>query len=95
MELTLKIPDAEAGELSSGLGDLKRATIESLAATGYREGVLSLGQVQRVMGFDNRWDAEAVLKKHGVRPAYDLEDLEEDRRTLERLNGISTSSCTE
>jgi len=83
MELILELPDAEAGELSSGLGDLKRATIESLAATGYREGVLSLGQVQRVMGFDNRWDAEAVLKKHGVWPGMTVEDVLQDIETLE------------
>ena len=83
MKLILELPDAEAGELSSGLGDLNRATKESLAATGYREGVLSLVQVQREMGFGNRWDAEAVLKKHGVWPGTSVEDVLQDIETLE------------
>jgi hypothetical protein len=62
MELTIDIPD----DIASGLravqsDDPTRSTVERIALSGYADGTLSRFQVQRVLGFDNRWDTENWL----------------------------------
>lgn len=62
MELTLTIPDDLATSLRQSLGeDLERAALERLTLDGYRAGHLSRYQVQRLLGFDNRYDAEEAM----------------------------------
>ena len=86
MELTRTIPDDLAISLRQSRGeDLGRAALESLTLDGYRAGDLSLYQVQRLLGFDNRYDTEEWLGHRGVFPSYSLGDLRADRDTLDRL----------
>lgn len=86
MILTLTIPDDLTAPLRSVHGpDLERAALEELAEKGYSAGGLSLYQVQRMLGFTNRYDTESWLGGRGVNSNYDLEALEADRKTLELL----------
>ena len=50
-------------------------------------GALSRYQVQELLGFTNRWDTEDWLGRHQATVQYSLEDLEADRKTLDRLLG--------
>jgi Uncharacterised protein family (UPF0175) len=86
MELTLKIPDDLTAPLREAHGDdLGRAAIERLALGGYRAGKLSRYQVQRLLGFDNRYDTEEWLGRNGAVSNYTVDDLHADRETLDRL----------
>lgn len=85
MQVTIEIPEAEGRELSAKLGDLNRAALESLAARGYELRILSLAQVRKLMGYDNRWDAEDLLARHGVWPGMDSQDLAHDLDCLEKF----------
>ena len=86
MELTLTISDDLAIPLQDAHGDdLDRAVIERLALDGYRSGKLSRYQVQRLLGFDNRYDAEEWLGQNGASTNYSLNDLQADRETLDRI----------
>jgi Uncharacterised protein family (UPF0175) len=68
MTLTVNIPDDLAAELGAGFQNLGRAALEALAAEAYSKEVLSLDQVRRLLELASRWEAQAVLSKHGVWP---------------------------
>jgi hypothetical protein len=88
MQLTLDIPDDIAARLLAVDGDdLARSAVEHIALTGYTEGKLSRFQVQRLLGFDNRWDTENWLGSHGASMQYSMDDLELDRANLDRVLG--------
>ena len=88
MQLTLDIPDDIADHLRTARGgDLNRSAVEQLALGGYLDGTLSRFQVQRLLGFDNRWDTENWLGDRGASVQYSLADLDLDRANLDRLLG--------
>ena len=88
MQLTLDIPDDIADRLRAALGgDLSRSAVERIALAGYLDGTLSRDQVQRLLGFDNRWDAEEWLGARGAAVQYAAADLDQDRASLDRLLG--------
>ena len=86
VELTFTIPDELTAPLRAAHGDdLGRAALEKLALDGYRSGKLSRYQVQKLLGFDNRYDAEDWLGRNGASPGYTLSDLQGDRDALDKL----------
>ncbi|MGC1274328.1 MAG: UPF0175 family protein [Planctomycetaceae bacterium] len=86
MQLTLDIPDDLAAALRAAHGDdLGRAALERLTLDGYRSGRLSLHQVERLLGFADRYQTEAWLGREGANWNYSLDDLDADRQTLDRL----------
>lgn len=88
MILTLNIPDDIASRLGvAHKGDVARSMVEKLALAGYQDGTLSRFQVQRLLGFDNRWDTEEWLGSRGARMQYSMEELETDRRNLDLVLG--------
>lgn len=88
MQLTLDIPDDLAAQLRAAVGDdLGRAALEQLALEGYQAGTMSRYQVQRLLGFDNRWDTEEWLGCRGAHVQYTIADLDDDRANLDRILG--------
>ncbi len=86
MLVTVEIPDDLAERLAGQGQDLERATLEALAIEGYRSGSLSPLQTRLMLGFETRYEFDGFLKQHQVwEHAYDLEDLEQDRATMRRL----------
>lgn len=88
MQLTIDIPDDVAGRLrDSHGGDAARAAVERIALAGYLDGTLSRYHVQRLLGFDNRWDAEEWLGARGASAQFTAAELAADRAALDRLLG--------
>ncbi|NOT01071.1 MAG: UPF0175 family protein [Phycisphaerales bacterium] len=88
MTIHLQIPDDAAAALRRAWGDnLDRAALEALVMEGYRAGKLGIGTVRRLLGFDSRYETEEWLGSRGVHWNYGLDDLEADRRTLDRVFG--------
>lgn len=87
MEITLKIPDELARQVTPEGSDPVRFALEALALEGYRSGRLSESAVRQMLGFDTRMEVHALLKQHGVYLQYDIADLEQDRVTAEKLRG--------
>ena len=54
MSLSIEVPDDIRGALEAQWGDLSLHLREGLALEGYRQGVLSIGQVRRLLGFATR-----------------------------------------
>jgi hypothetical protein len=87
VQLTLDIPDDIAARLTAARGDLAREAVERIALAGYLDGTLSRFQVQRLLGLDNRWDAEEWLGSRGAAVQYTAADLDADRAALNRVLG--------
>ena len=86
MQVTVEIPDDMAQKLTRQGQDPARATLEAVAIEGYRSGALTAYQTRRLLGFETRYELDAFLKSHNVwEHAYSLEDLEQDRRTMQQL----------
>lgn len=84
MEITLRIPD-ELARLIGTAGDIERRALEALALEEFKLGHLTKPELRRVLGFDTRYELDGFLKAHEVYEPYSLEDLERERRDLERL----------
>ncbi|MBI3744170.1 MAG: UPF0175 family protein [Chloroflexi bacterium] len=50
MALSIEMPDDVRSALEQRWGDLSRRLTEDLAIDGYRQGLLSLSQVRRLLG---------------------------------------------
>lgn len=86
MQVTLEIPDDVALRLMPEGLPPARAIIEAVAVEGYRSGTLTTRQTRELLGFVTRYELDGFLKAHGVwERAYGLEDLEQDRETMRRL----------
>jgi hypothetical protein len=88
MQLAITIPDDIAAHLRATQGgDLARTAIEQIALAGYLVGTLSRYQVQRLLGFDNRWETEDWLGSHGATMQYTTAELDRDRVNLDHVLG--------
>jgi hypothetical protein len=81
--IAVELPDDIAKRLQSAWSDVSRGTLEAVALEGYRNAALTRDQVGRLLGL-SFWDTEAFLKKRQACLAYTEEDLEQDRRDLDR-----------
>jgi hypothetical protein len=84
MEITLHIPD-ELARLLGGTGEIERRALEALALEEYKLDHLTKFELRRLLGFGTRAKLDEFLKAHDVFEPYTLEDLERERRELERL----------
>lgn len=90
MGLWIDIPAELEPALREAWGDdLSRAALEALVIEGYRGGKFSAFQVGQILGLGDRWAVNQWLADRHVPMNYTIEDLEADRRTLDRLLGKS------
>lgn len=85
MNLIVQIPDDVAQRLAAAGGDLSRRALEALALEEYRLGHLTKPELRRLLGFGTRDALDGFLKTRGVFEPYSLDDLERERRDLQRL----------
>lgn len=84
MEITLTIPD-ELARLIGTSDDVERRALEALALDEFKLGHLTKPELRRVLGFATRYELDGFLKAHEVYEPYTLEDLDRERRDLQRL----------
>ncbi len=85
MNLIVQIPDDVAQRLAAAGGDLSRRALEALALEEYKLGHLTKNELRRLLGFGTRDALDGFLKAHDVFEPYSLDDLERERRDLQRL----------
>lgn len=80
MKITVELPGDIAQRPDPG-----QQALEALAIEGYRSGALTHYEASRLLQL-SRLDFDALLKRRNIDDhAYDVEDLEQDLETLERL----------
>lgn len=85
MQVLLNVPDEIGEKLRESWTDLPTHALETLAAEAYHVGVLTVAEVQRMLGLSSRWETDAVLKRSGAFLHYSPKDLEKDLANLDRL----------
>jgi hypothetical protein len=85
MKLTVRIPDEFAQRFAATSTDLSRHILEVLALDEYKSGHLTQAELRRLLGLETRDALDGFLKAHGVFIDYTVEDLEQERRDLQRL----------
>lgn len=85
MEITLHLPNELARRLST-TGDIERHILETLALEEFRQGRLTRAELRELLGFATRAKLDEFLVAHRVVGTYSPDDLERDRRDLERLD---------
>ena len=83
-KIILDMPDDIVTQLTSSWDHVSGGVMMAIAAVGYRSGTLSREQVGRLLGL-SLWDTEAFLKERQAYLAYNEDDLDQDRRDLERI----------
>jgi len=83
MHIVVDIPELLAGRLK-GEVDVSRTVREGLAVEGYLSGALTRGQVAESLGM-TFYEAEAWFVRKGLDRDYGVQELEEDRHTLNHL----------
>jgi len=84
MQVTINLPEDVANVFLADGENLEREILEATALEGYRAGKLSHAHVGRMLGL-SRFEVDELFKKHDVPLNYTIEDLETDRRTLDKL----------
>jgi hypothetical protein len=83
-EITVRLP-GELARLVGASGEVERRVLEALALDEFRQGHLSRAELRELLGFTTRGKLDTFLTAHGIFGTYTAEDLERDRRDLERL----------
>ena len=86
MEVTVQIPDDLAGRMTDAGGDLSRRALEALALEELKQGHITKVELRRLLGFGSRYQLDGFLKAHDVYEDFTLEDLNQDREDLRRLD---------
>ena len=80
MDVVFSVPDRLAEQLQERWGDLSERALQAIVADGYREEVLTLGEVREVLGHSTRLETEQLLKDRGILLEMTEEELEESAR---------------
>lgn len=87
LHITLHFPPEVEEKLRREHADLGAEVRETFALELFRRGKLSHYELSRVLGLD-RFQTDGFLKRHNVlEGSLTMDDLEDDRRTLEQLMG--------
>jgi predicted HTH domain antitoxin len=78
MDIVFSVPDRLAERLQKQWGDLSERALQAIVANGYREEVLTLGEVREILGHSTRLETEQFLKDRGILLEMSKEELEED-----------------
>jgi predicted HTH domain antitoxin len=85
--VAIEIPDELSSLLTEKWGDVPRHILENVATEAYTSGALTALQIRRLLGHDSRMETLNFLSERGVWPRYDVEDLQQDMATLDRVLG--------
>ena len=83
--MTFDIPDELLAVLSAPGREVSRSVFEAVALEAYRERKLSTAQLQRLLGFETRYELDGFLKTRQVWLEYSFEDLKRDREAHRKL----------
>ena len=90
MSITLEIPPEIEQSLVEAWGAAEngfpRRVLEAVAAEGYRQGALTRHEVGQLLSL-SFYETQTFLKEHECYLPYTLEDLDEDRRSIEKVLG--------
>jgi predicted HTH domain antitoxin len=85
-KLILEIPDDLANAIRLPTEERTSRIRRELAVRLYQKGLLSFGKARQLAEMD-KWEFHFLLAEEGVVRHYDLEELQQDLKTIELLSG--------
>ena len=89
MEITMNvtIPDDVAADIQNGSSaPLPRRILELAAIQAYESGLITKHQVKEMLGFESRFEVDALFKAYDVRDhSYTMEEFEKGQAVLAAL----------
>ena len=81
-QATLTIPDDVAADIrNGGASSLDRRLLELAAIKAYEAELITKFQVQEILGFESRFDVDALFKTYDVRDhSFTKEELEKEMK---------------
>ena len=83
MAITIQLPDDIEQALRRQTPNLDEAARDHFLIAQYRAGHLSTGDLADALGFETRQQAQEWLAQRGAPLSYTMDDLDQDRATLE------------
>lgn len=93
MQVTLDIPDDLAAQITAAGKDPARAALEAFLVDAYHNRQIFEGQIKSILGYGTRMQVHALLAEHNVPLNYDIEQFEEDMKTLHRMHDAETPAA--
>ena len=84
MEIKIDLPDQVVQALKIPNNKIKEELIKLLALKLYEKGVVGIGKARELAGV-TKIEFYSLLKIEGIDLNYDIEELEEDIRQLEKM----------
>lgn len=84
--VTIELPHELAERIRASAGDIGRRLQEAFAVESYRSSELTGWQVQQLLGFSDRFELDAFLKRAGVFREYTAEELALDYEASRRAS---------
>lgn len=84
MQITMDIPDDLVQAIRLPEEEIQKRLMVELAIRLYRKKLLNFGKARKLANM-TYWDFYELLGQEGVDRNYDVNELEEDLRTLEEL----------
>lgn len=84
MDTVIEIPKDILYSMKVPEKELSARLKTELALRLYQTGVLTFGKARSLAGM-TKWDFQSLLGKEGIHRRYDVQDLEKDLSTLERV----------
>jgi hypothetical protein len=85
MEVHVVVPDDVAQRFKDRLQDINQYTLEALAAEGYRSGLITEAEVQRMLELPSRWQVDEFLARSRAYSDYTEADLQSDIDSIRKL----------
>ena len=85
MTIAVDLPPEIEEKLRIDWPDLERDALEAFVVEAYRQKRIGAYTVGALLGFGDRDETITFLTARSVYPNYDLDDLEDDRRSFEML----------
>jgi predicted HTH domain antitoxin len=88
VSVTVELPGDVARQYGSAPAQIGRHLLEQAAVEGYRSGELSRGQVAQMLHLE--WEeTEEFLAEHQCNRHYGLDDLDEERKSINKIGGTT------
>ncbi len=84
MQLVIDVSEDVIDAIKLPTEEIPARLKRELAVRLYQKGLLSFGKARRLSGM-TRWDFHDVLGEEDVSRRYDVQELEEDLKTLEEM----------
>jgi predicted HTH domain antitoxin len=85
MQVIFEVPEDIARALLTEERSIDRAAVEAIAAEGYRSGLLSESQLNRLLGLPSKFAVHDWLRERRIPYQYTEADLASDLATLAEL----------